>query len=299
MKPATLAAVLAVISYGSSAAGAERRIWRVEPQGITFEQTASDLRAWSGDPSGAPVFSISALLAAEKKKFDEHAQELAQALAGPDPPRYGEATYDQAVTFEVLSIVGPLMTYRESGEGYEPGTAHPTRYEVLHVLDLARPRAKPSLLDYFSETQMVAALKADPWIRKFANPERGFRRAATLQELVDALDPEWAQEKAEPGDCAFDVSFGRGGLVEQFYFHHLARDRVAVRIEVAPGSEWCNRVQGTQEVGLLLPIPARLREALLKAQSGQAGFLAANRAAGGAPTYSESLEVDVRTLVKR
>jgi hypothetical protein len=287
---------LLALALGAVPAGAaERCAWRAGQPAVTFERSAEDLRAWRGEATGAPVFSVAALLAAERKKFDGYAEEMARGLLAPDPPTYGESLFYQQTDVELLSIVGPLLVYRESGGGYAPGTAHPTRYEVLRLLDVGRAGAQPSLLDFFGEKQLVAALKADRWIRKFDNGEGAFKRAGTLAELVDALDEEFAQGKAEEGDCAYDVSFDADGLVQQFYFHHLAGDKVAVRIVVAPGSEWCNRASGTQEIGLLLPIPARLRADLLKAQDGTAGFLARNR---GAAKFSQMWEVDVKELAE-
>jgi hypothetical protein len=288
---------LLVIALGPGDAGAAGpRTWKAD--GVTFELTASDFKAWTGERTGSPAVSIAALLAAEKKKFDGYAQDLAKELAGPDPPRWGESTMTESTTFEVLSVVGTLVAIRESSGSYTPGAAHPTRYDVLHVRDLARKDGSPSLLDYFSDKQLVHALKADPWIRRFANPEGGFAGAATLSDLVDALDVQYAQEQGEEGDCTFDVSFSTE-LVHQFFFHHVARDKVAVRIAIGPGSEWCNRLGGGQQVGLLLPIPERLREHLLKADRGEAGFLAGNRKGVGSTSFSADWELDVRTLVPR
>jgi hypothetical protein len=173
-----LITTLPAFAHAAGNAPAARRTWTA--QGVTFEHTADGIRAWRGEPKGAPAFSTAALLAAERKELDADAEEVARALLGPEPPTYGMAVMDEQVTIEVLSIVGPLLAYREAAGGYTPGTAHPTRYDVLHVLDLRRADARPSLLDYFSEKQLVAALKADPWLRKFADPEGGFHRATTL-----------------------------------------------------------------------------------------------------------------------
>lgn len=167
----------------------------------------TDLRAWtSATTAGPPVFSIAALLAAGQQQFDAYAKELASGLADPDPPTYGDYTMAESRTFDVLSIVGTLVSYRESGGGDTPGTAHPTRCELLQVRDVLRKGAKSSLLDSFSEAQIVQALKADPWVRKCADPEGGFESAASLKDLLETLDRGWAQGNAEPGDCAFDVS---------------------------------------------------------------------------------------------
>lgn len=292
-------AVAVLLAY-ASAEGADARRWTVEPERVTFEVSASDARAWRGPATGEPVFSVAALLAGRKKAFDDDAREQARELEGPDPPQQGVSISDESVTYEVLSIVGPLLSYRETSGGYTAGTAHPTGHQSVEVRDLSRAKASPRLLDLFPEKQVVAALKTDRWLRKFANPERGFERATTVAQLLAALDTSWALENtaAEEPDCPLDVSFGEG-FGSEFYFHHVEKDRVAVRILVPPGSEWCNRIQGPQEVGVLLPIPDALRAHVGRAQRGEAGFLAANRKAFGPPTYQESWEVDIQTLRKR
>jgi hypothetical protein len=295
-----LAAVVILLLPSGVAHAGEARRWTVEPEGVTFEATASDFRAWKGPATGAPAFSVAALLAKRKKEFDDYAQEQARELEGPDPPEYGLSVSDETVTFEVLSVVGPILSYREMSGGYTAGTAHPTGYERLGTRDLSRADASPRLLDLFPEKQVVAALKADRWLRKFANPERGFARATSVAELVAALDPDWAQENAtgdEP-ECSLDVSFG-DGFGGTFYFHHVEKDRLAVRIPVAPGSEWCNRLALRQEVGLLLPIPDALRVHVARAERGEAGFLAANRKAFGPLKYEGAWEVDIKDLVRR
>jgi hypothetical protein len=117
---------------------------------------------------------------------------------------------------------------------------------------------------------------------------------------VAALDPDWAQENAtgdEP-ECSLDVSFG-DGFGGMFYLHHVEKGRLAVRILVAPGSEWCNRIAGPQEVGVLLPIPDALRAHVARAERGEAGFLAANRKAFGPLKYEGAWEVDIEDLVRK
>lgn len=287
--------LLLATALTSASEAADSRTWTVQPEGATFEVSASDVRGWRGPATGAPDFSAAALVAAEKKRFDDAAKELGEERARSDRPVMGDGRMDGGVTVEVLSVVGSLVSYRQAGHSYTPGAAHPIGYDSLNVVDLRRMDAPPSLLDYFTEAQLVAALKADPWIRKFADPERGFRQARTLEALLESLNPGWAQENATHGqdhDCRYDVSFS-GGILKTFFFHHVEKNRVAVRIAVPAGSGWCDRAGGPQQAGVLLPIPESLRAHLAGAQTGRAGFLAANRQASGVPTFNEEWEVDV------
>jgi len=295
-----LGIALAFLTATPASPAAERRTWRVERASVTFELTRDDLRAWTGNTAGPLAFSIAALLDAEKKEFDRTAAELAREIEAPGEDD-SEARYvmDESMTFEVMSVVGPLVAYRETSGSSTPGAAHPTRYEIHVVRDVSRPDATASLLDFYSEHEIVRALKADRFVRAFGDPEKGFESAATLDDLIASLDPEYARrESDEPGgDCGFEVSFG-SDMMKHFYFHDLVKEQVAVRVAVAPGNEWCNRVSGRQYLGLLLPIPAALRDDLLKARRGEAGFLAAGRRSAGALTWTGDWEMDLWKLAR-
>ena len=84
--------VFLVAAWPVPVSAADRR-WTCELERVTFELTPSDLRAWTGDTAGPPVFSTAALLAAEKKEFDAYAEELARGLAGSDSSTYADHTF--------------------------------------------------------------------------------------------------------------------------------------------------------------------------------------------------------------
>jgi hypothetical protein len=293
----TLAFLVAMAAIPGVLRAADAHRWTVGPEDVTFEVTAADVRAWRGASSGPPAFSAAAIVADRKMAFFDSARERARSLAGQDPDDVGVGVSEGSVRIEVLSIVGPLLAYRDSSEDYAAGAAHPISGQRVVVRDLSRPEASPRLTDLFPEKQVVAALKADRWVRRFASADGEFARARTTVDLLATLNPSRARNwDSDEQDCTADVSFD-DSFGTMFYFHHVEKDRVAVRIVVPPGSEWCNRAPGPVEIGILLPIPQGLRAQVEKAGRGEAGFLAANRAAFGALEYEGSWEAALKDMI--
>jgi hypothetical protein len=294
--------LVATLAIAGVLPAAETHRWTVRPEGVTFEVGPSDVRAWRGAASGPPAFSAAAIVADRRKQFLDYAREQARELAAEPAHAVGIGVSEESVTFEVLSIVGPLVAYRDSSEGYTAGAAHPTRGQLVIVRDLSRPAASPLLVDLFPEKHVVAALKADRWIRSLRNvdrEDREFQEAATVAELLATLNPAGAQDwSSDEHDCRVDVSFD-DSFGRMFYFHHVEKGRVAVRVLVPPGSEWCNRASGPMEIGLLLPIPDGLRRHVEKARRGEAGFLAAYRAPFGALKFEGNWDASLHDLIRQ
>lgn len=292
--PMSLIPVLLLAVLAPSGAKPEpARSWTLA-SGIRFEMSARELRA---SRAGATLFSTTALLEERKREFDADAEERARELLAPDPPEHAEYIDDAAIAYRPLSVVGPLVSLLVTGGGYSPGAAHPWAFETIEAIDVTRRGAKPSLLDYYTERQLVDALQADPWIRRFRDPDRPPAPASTLAALTAALnEARGAIGVAEDGPCPNDAYFSED-LVRNFAFHHLEGRRVAVRIGISHGSEIC---RGTMhQVGLLLPVPAALRADLERAAKREAGFLAQDAKAVGAPAYSGDWEVDLRALARQ
>jgi hypothetical protein len=76
----------------------------------------------------------------------------------------------------------------------------------------------------------------------------------------------------------------QGDFLERFAFHHVEGNNVAVRLNVSWNYE-IYRFSSTQ-IGILLPVPARLRKALQDADARRQGFLMrdAKKVAGGHDT---------------
>ncbi|MEA2174920.1 MAG: hypothetical protein QOD00_2512 [Blastocatellia bacterium] len=144
------------------------------------------------------------------------------------------------------------------------------------ALDLSRPGAVDlsydgfkkrgkmvQLTDYFAEADILKALLADTIIQK-ALKSSGKPRPQTLAALMKAV----YLQSVPVGECDYELS---DDLLTRFAFHHLENERVAVRLGLSHAVETCRG--SLVELGILLPIPAALKQPLLRAQSGTAGFL--------------------------
>jgi hypothetical protein len=287
-----LTSAVPLLALLAPAAAETSRTWTL-PSGITFEMSARELRAARG---GVTLFSSAALLAEQKRAFDADAEERARELLGPDPPEYPEPVLNVRASFRPLSVVGPLVSLLATGDGYAPGAAHPYAFQSIEVIDVSRPGAKPSLLDYYGERELVAALLADPWIRRFRDPDAPARPAATLAEVAAALnDGRGAMGEGAEASCDDDAYFSPD-LARAFAFHHREGGRVAVRIGIPHGAEVCRGA--FHQVALWLPVPAALRADLRRAARREAGFLARDAPAMGASEYSAAWEIDLRVLAR-
>ena len=289
MRPRSWLALLVMASAAHAGAGEARR-WEAARAGLTFELTSDDLRAWRAGQQGAPVFSVRQLLAADEARFRADAEERAREAATA-AFSYPEPIASAFSAYAPLSAVGSLVSLLETSEGYSPGAAHPWASRAIVARDAARGGEPASLLDLYSERQIVEALAADPWILGFEPAPAAGPRPASLQQLVDVLNAAaWDAARAAES-CDRDAHFGVE-LVHGFAFHHLDGDRVAIRIGIPHASEVC---RGTlHQVGLLLPVPEGLREELEAARRSTAGFLMADRERLGAPEISGHWEVDLR-----
>jgi hypothetical protein len=162
-----------------------------------------------------------------------------------------------------LSIVGGIACYER--DYYWEGGAHPSGSIDYVVLDAAKRDRRMSLPDLFDDTDILNALMADKIIRETLKRNNVTDTPKTSDELVKLLSG-----KTFGGDN--DMRYGfEPDLLSRFAFHHIEGNRVAVRINVSWASE-IYRFTSTQ-IGILLPIPARLRNSLEAASTGKSGFL--------------------------
>ena len=253
LAPLTLLALAA--SPLPSAVSAPTR-WKVTGTELHFEMTDKDLRAFEKD---RPVFGLEARRAA----FLERVMP-AKADTGTDT-----STWEAEHVYSVLSVVGGYVSYELVNTGYSGG-AHPYAGDIYVTEAAADPKRKMTLWELFPEADVVAALKADSFLRKHASDVAAFTKAKTVAALIQTLNGD--------EDC---VSFIADSERNAFAFHHLEGNQVAVRLVFPYGTEVC---RGTKTVvSLLLPIPEKLRAPLERAAKRTEGFLMKDVRAAHAP----------------
>lgn len=245
-------------------------IWESMSGGVEIEWTADDLFSKKGE------------------KIERIFQPLAQrgyetfvaGLKSDDKNRNQIHNCDYRRDFEVVSVVGSLVTFGDT-EYSDCGGAHPTtlmRFTAIDMardgevvygqgenamsVDLGKSGKVVKLTDYFSEADVLKALLADQVIRD-ALIEAGVstppRTLAELPEIFAKNDYELTATEWEL----------RPDFLTQFAIHHFNGDMVAVRLNL-PSNAFAYR---NTQLGLMLPIPAVLRQPLALAALGQEGFL--------------------------
>lgn len=142
---------------------------------------------------------------------------------------------------ELISVVGPYVSYTQNW--YYEGGAHPTYGKQIIAKSVLLDQI--SLIDLFSEGDLFDALYKNDFVKKYLIDSN----VRELKELWQNLD----------GGCDFYF----GGILENFAFHHLEQDQVALRIGVSYG---CEIMRGNfKQISILLPIPASLEQWLFKA----------------------------------
>jgi hypothetical protein len=248
-----------------------KTIWKGFSGGVEIEWTADDLFSKSAEK----VERIFKPLA--KRGYDEF---LADVSAGDKTKEVGTKNCDYRRDFEVLSIVGTLISFKDN-EYSDCGGAHPTTEMRFTTIDLARPSEvfygqgenamdadlrRPGkvvkLTDYFAASDVLNALLADRVIKRAlagAGISSPPRTLASLPEIF-----------AKDGYVLNETELTlRPDFLTRFAFHHIEGDTVAVRLNL-PSIAFAYR---SQQIGLLLPIPSQLREPLALAVIGQEGFM--------------------------
>jgi hypothetical protein len=221
-------------------------LWAGKSGGYTWNWTTADLTAAPSSASGRTAFSANK---AERKVA-------------------GAATNEVQTYFECsitpLSVVGTLVSY-ERDYAWEGG-AHPSGAITYITVDVSKPYRPLKLTDFFSDSAILKALLTDPIIQKVMTREK-IAAPKTSAALVKLLN-----FKNFGGEDDDKYGFSED-LLSRFAFHHvdLTNGQVAVRLNISWAIE-VFRFQTTQ-IGLLLPLPEKLRTALAKADQQQQGFL--------------------------
>jgi hypothetical protein len=249
---ALAAALLAALAADAAA----QTIWRGRSGGFDI--------TWSVDDVAARRVSDGALVLSLKRRFEKEW----------DRPR-GEdenEVRDVYQAFRALSVVGSVISLEEAWY-CDCGGAHPIAYAGFVAYDLARSTLDApdtaSITRLVDEAPLVRALSADRVIRAVLDSAE-VREAGTLAALLDSV--QWigvpVETPLEAQECWYSMSDGFPG---HFALHHLEGDQVAVRFSMSHDVELC---RGRMiQVGVLVPVPPRLRSDLAAAEGRTAGFL--------------------------
>lgn len=255
------------VSFAQERARPDVTIWTGKSGGFTLRWTTGDITAAPADEPSRVIFSAreSAL-----RKFAAFKKENLQS----DPA--WQCSY--SLKFTVLSVAGSLLSYEESEDSYcgrvnGGGWNHPAVQTGYRVIDLNQPVVPISLEKFFSEASVLAALLADPTVKKALKDAGKSTTPTDLVELVKTINEGSAiiQVKATaeaPAGCGF--VFPEHPFME-FAFHHIEKGNVAVRLSLVPNSGACHSAHA--QLGILLPIPETLAALLTAAQSRAQGFL--------------------------
>ncbi len=247
-----------------------RAIWSGMSGGFGIQWTKDDLFVQSAselERTWAPL---------AKAGFDEFAADMNRVIRTEGG---GTNNCDYQRDFEVLSIVGALVSFQDD-EYSDCGGAHPSTYLRFTMIDLSRPSGVlygrgenamdadltsgkvVKLTDYFSEQDILRALLADRIIKQVL-ADAG---VSAPPESLAALPELFAKNDYVLKGTELEL---RPDFLSRFAFHHIEGDKVVVRLNL-PSIAFAYR---SQQIGLLLPIPPALQQALALAVTRREGFL--------------------------
>ena len=251
---------------------------------------------WSGDNVDLNIsWTSEDIVATQAGKITFSAKELAkqdfEADFKVEDNTTNNCNYERE--FILLSVVGNIASFQEVESVNCDSTPNPSIIIKFVTRDLTSGN-KVELTDFFSESDLVKALKNDNLIKaaltktdptistekisnivsnlrnknisKTTNPNR-----IMLNGLYNAL--EWSEIIVK--GCGYRLA---KNFLNQFAFHHLNRGRVAVRLNLLPNSSACQTKN--IQLGFYLPIPTSMKMALKHAEQKKTGFLMAKAMKG-------------------
>ncbi len=258
---------------GQSPLKADQAIWVGESRGFKIVWTEADIKVHSLEFPNRIVFSARSLAN----------QEFSRIKASEIKYGFKERYCEVVCSYKILAVAGPILSFFEGEDIDCEKTAHPSATNRFTTIDLKKPadvsKKRVKLTDYFPEQAIYQALLADPRVRQaLAGREPPLPPSPqSLAELYASLK----DAPLEDGECNYGLP---KDFLTRFAFHHLAGDKVAVRLALPYWGEVCRGQY--LELELLLPVPEILRESLALAQTGKAGFLMQDqeRRSGGRDT---------------
>jgi hypothetical protein len=257
-------------------------IWDGQSNGFHITWTTSDISA-SSAKDGRLVFSAAQFAredfqASEAETRKDTARINRELKRNGEPPlKANPCTVEREII--LLSAVGSILTFQDHFYASCEREAHPagnvrytaidlakpgrTLYSIDYFVDTTKPSKVVQLTDLFPDGEILRALTADALITK-AFKDRGDYPPRKLSAL---LPPILQPIIGDTDNGCHEIS---GDLLTRFAFHHIERNKVAVRLGLS-GCGVCREC--LTEIGILLPIPDSLSEPLALSEAGKEGFL--------------------------
>jgi hypothetical protein len=134
-------------------------------------------------------------------------------------------------------------------------------------LEIDMSKRSVTLLDFFTEREVVDALLTDSAVRKALQFQKSGEPPKTIIQLIKVFNEEQLAIETKDG-CTYLLP---EDLITRFAFHHVEGNKVAIRLALPPDVGACRTSYA--QLGILLPIPDSLRSALELARTRKEGFL--------------------------
>lgn len=244
-------AVCTLIVSRFAYAGGDKQFWEGSTGDYFVDWNAADLTVRTHGPQGERVLSLRQLAESEWKEL---------LRTG------GKAPLEFEIRYRLLSAVGPYLSVEESSY-CDCGGVHPSAVTRIRALDLRKTNAKGvtevSLDEIVPKAEILSALLGDKVVKE------GLATAnAQAPHSLDQLFEPLSLQTVTVGECGYE--FG-SDLLHHFAFHHVEKDRVAVRVSLSHAEEVCRGK--SVDLGLWLPLPKPLNDLLKTAEAKQGGLL--------------------------
>ena len=243
-----LAIVINLLWFGfnvlAKEADQDEVFWQVQTDKFTIRWSQADILVT--DPHQKTLFSAAALA---KQQFTA------------DFTSADRCNYD--CSFILLSVVGTIASLQDSEVSFcQDSSSHPDIENRFMSIDLAKAGRPTKLTDLFAEADILKALLANSIVKSALKQAKSSQVPTNLQELYKIFKGIEIPDQGCPYNLPAD-------FLNQFAFHHVNGNQIAVRLKLQPQHLNCE----DEQLGFYLPIPANFQLAVKQAQTGQVGFL--------------------------
>ena len=267
-KRLSLIASFLLLSFTHIVQGANNVIWQSQNDYLDIRWTETDITATK---NGKRLFSARALA---QKEFEADFI-TDNSNASPD------CQYDRE--FTLLSLIGNIASFKETESVKCQGLAEPSTETRLTAYDLAHADSKMELTRFFTESDILKALLAEPLIEK-ALAEANTTHPSTLQTLYEAL--EWSDIPFKGCEYQLPQDF-----LNQFAVYYIKKNKVAIRLNL-PASTFSSCDSRNIQLGFYLPIPSSEKTLFNQVRRGYKGFLKTRKRKS---VYGKSTQVSFST----